>query len=254
MAPGLLSEDWTERYEGKLIHSIGVAAATTGLSANGQAAIYWEEELKRGLKACAIGGSGTSSPAVPMASPVTYVYAIEKSAAGILAGLRCGRTFVSSGLNGPKLRFVADVLKDGKIDVNIGGVAPTGVDIQFEAGVDNAKGKKLQIICNGSPIMTKVIESDSFIHRFDQKPEEYSVYWIRVIDTPKEEGFGMIDVLALSSPIYADDIAQEILLKHPEVEPGKAWIDVKRDPNEPQEMFVPPPPEMTRQITPQWEY
>ena len=253
----LLNEDLTERREGKLVYSMASAAATTGLSANGQAALFWDKELAKGLKACVIAGSGTASPKVPMAVPVTYVYAYKKSAAGILDGLRRGRTFLSSDLRGPRVRFLADVLADDRIDVNIGGVVPVGLETKFEVGVENARGKKLQVLRNGYPILTSIIEGDHFVQRFSEFPEQPAAYWVRVIDKAVGNGFGAVDVLALSSPIYAEDITQQLLLAHPELEPDKAWIEMRRDPTEPgvidQRWFTPGAVSAT-EAAPKWQY
>lgn len=256
MWPEQLGEDLTEREDGKLVYSIATAAFTTRLSANGQAAVFWDKELARGLKACAIAGSGTSSPKVPMASPITYVYAYRKSVAGILDGLRRGRTFLSSGPNGPKIRFLADVLKDNRFDVNIGGVIPLQLETEFEVGVEDGQGKKLQVMRDGLPIMSAIIPSDHYIQRFVELPSRYSVYHVQVIGKAAEKGFGTVELLAVSSPIYAEDIMQQVLMAHPEVDPAKAWVDMARDPNEPsvidEEWFTPNAVSATEQV-PKWQ-
>lgn len=223
-----LGSAWTERKNGKLVSPIAVAAATTGLSGNDQASLFWQYEVKSGLKACAIAGTGTSSPDVPMGQPVTYVYALEKSAAGILDGLRRGRTFLSSGKNGPKIRILGDILDDQRADVSMGGAIPLGVETRLEVTVQGAKGKKLELLADGSPVFTKVIESDSFVHLIPVQPEAPCAFQARVITAPDKPGFGPLQVLAITSPLYAQDIAQQVLLRHPEIDPSKAWIDVRQ--------------------------
>jgi hypothetical protein len=208
-----LSEDLGERKEGKLVHSVAYAAASAvvrgepnQLSANGQACVFYDAELVRGLKAAAIGGSGSASPAVPLASPVTYVYATEKSVKGILDGLRRGRTYVSSGIKGPRLHFAADVLSDKKIDVGIGGTVPIGVPTTFEVAVDGAQGKEVQILLNGRPLISKTIESNGFVIQFEDTPANYAVYRARVIGKPEVVRFGNTELYAMTSPIYAQDL------------------------------------------------
>lgn len=222
-----LEEDLKRRAEGKLVYTIAQAAATAGLSANGQAAVFWDKELRRGQRAAVIAGSRSAAPGVPLARPVTYVYAAEKSVRGILDGLRMGRTYVSAGVDGPKLRFVVDVLHDQTVDVNIGGVIPLGVQAVFEAGVEHAEGHKLQVLKDGKPILTKIIEGDNFIHLFEQQPQAPCAYRLRVIKAPESEGFGPIEVLAMTSPIYAANIAQQILTRVPGLDPAATWIDVQ---------------------------
>jgi len=179
--------------------------------------------------AAAIGGSNSASPKVPLGQPITYVYARDKSAPAIIEGLRMGRTVISSGKNGPMLYMNADSLNDGKIDVGIGGVVPLGVDIMFHVSVKGAAGKKLQVLENGRPIRTVPIVKDSIGIRFLRHPTLYSVYRARVIGSPREgaAGFGDFDVYAMTSPIYAQDITQELLWRNPKLDVDRTWIEIQ---------------------------
>jgi hypothetical protein len=216
------------------VHSIAAAAsaaATAGsmgenMSANAQACLFWDYELNRGLMGCAIAGSGSGSGKVPLAKPVTYICSKDLSVPGLLEGLRLGRTYISCDVNGPKLAFNADAMTDNNVDVGIGGVVPLNVDISFVAGVQNAIGKKLQVLENGRPIRTVPINADDVAIRFTRHPTIYSTYRIRVIGPadPKRDGFGPIDVYALSSPIYAQDITQELLWRNPNLDLKKTWV------------------------------
>jgi len=226
-----LAEDVKTRKDGELVHSIAIAAATGDLglvSANRQAANFYDEELSRGLFACAVAGSGTGHRKVEIGEPLTYVYAKEKSAEAILEGLRLGRTYLSNDADGPQIQFRADVLNNDKIDVSIGGVVPLNVDVEFEAAITGAEGKKLQVIRDGELILTKVIEGKGFVHRFLQHPTVPAAYRVQVIGEPRDEdeGIGPIDMYALSSPIYARDIAGEVLRRVPNVDPNKTWVRV----------------------------
>ena len=259
-----LGEDLKERIKGKLVHSIAFAAASesaanldglpedmkvqAGLSANGQASVFYDAELVRGLKAAAIGGSNTSSPEVPMGAPVTYVYAIEKSARGIVNGLRRGRTFVSCGLDGPTLSFTADVLKDGVVDASLGGIVPLGVPTHFSVGVKKAKGKELQVLCNGRQFVSKTIDSDAAAVEFDDTPASYTEYRVRITGKPKQDRFGLIDVYALSSPIYAQDLD----LPDKKLKDYKKSIDKKKTDNR-KEVQLPASPGRG-EIKPKFQY
>jgi hypothetical protein len=204
----LLNKDLHKRNDkDKLVYSIAAAAsATEGRSANSQAALFWDYELVRGLQACAIAGSNSSSSHVPLASPVTYIFSRDKSLPGLLEGIRFGRTFVSQGLKGPKIHIEADFTNDGKADAAEGGVVPAGLLCRFVVYVSGAKGKKLQVINNGRPVITKIIEGDNFVTRFEQKPEGYSAYRAQVVEPAESEAFGMLDVLAMTSPMYSQII------------------------------------------------
>ena len=221
-----LDEEYQEMVNGRLAYPIAVAAATGDLSANGQAGLFWDYELMGGMKAGAIGGSRSASPQTPLAKPVTYVYAEEKSLAGIIDGLRQGRTFVSNGLDGPQILFKADVKCDGKVDIPLpGGIIPLHVETQFEVFVQGAPGKKVQVLRNGKTILTKIIEAknekEAFAVRFRQTPQQYSVYRVRVVEPAKTKGFGALDVIAQSSPIYAQAMYFG--------DPDKMWIKIKRN-------------------------
>ncbi|HOK09901.1 MAG TPA: CehA/McbA family metallohydrolase [Candidatus Hydrogenedens sp.] len=225
-------DDWIkEKKDGKFIYSLAAAVNESNIanvSANIQAARFWDYEIARGAMICGIAGSHSSNPSVPLGRPITYVRAEKKSLSAILDGIRLGRTYVSSGPNGPKLSFVADSLADNKIDVSIGGIVPLGIDIRFEAIVTNAKGKKLEVIFNGRPIVTKIVESDNFTLRFTDKPTRSGAYRLRIIGPPeKQKGFGDVEVYAMTSPIYAQDITPEILWRLPKFDPKKAWIEIK---------------------------
>ncbi|MBN2308279.1 MAG: CehA/McbA family metallohydrolase [Candidatus Hydrogenedentes bacterium] len=222
-------DEYGRRHEGRLVYSIAQAVSTPDLSGNGQAALFWDYELVRGVMASPIAGSLSSSPSVPLGQPITYVYALEKSARGIVDGLRSGRTFVSSGPDGPIIRFTADVLHDGKTDVGMGGIVPTGVDTQFQIQIGNANGMKAVLLYNGRSILSKKIEQESddqfFVLRHTQHPVSYAVFRVCVVRTATEPGFGPLDVVAMSSPIYA----QEMLVVDGQTPPEELWIKLEND-------------------------
>lgn len=230
IAPEALQPALLERNDdGKLIHAIARAASHTTLSANGQAARFWDYEMRRGLKASAYGGSGTASDAVPMAEPVTYVYAEEKSVDGILQGMWRGTTFVSSGLDGPVVRLTADVGNDGTNDIGMGGIIPIGLETKFIVEVYRGKGKKVEVLANGRTILSKIMEDDGHVHELLDRPSVYTAYRVRVVSTPEELGFGPLEVHALSSPIYA----QEMYIESDDVSIHDMWVRLKSEYNAP---------------------
>ncbi len=246
MGPPQLREDVKIRKDGGLVYSIAAAAATAQhgeISSNGQAALFWDYELNRGLTACAIGGSGSGSPKIPLGRPCTWVLAPELSSRGILEGIRQGRTFVTRDPSGPRLVLVADVMNDGKVDAGIGGAVPLNVDITFFAGVEGGTpGTKLQVLENGRPIRTVPINDPNTGIRFTRKPQVFSTYRIRVIAPvePAPNTFGTVDVQALSSPIYAMDITQELLMRTPKLDPSKTWV--RLNPENFEEVSIPDQP------------
>ena len=197
-----LDNFWHKREKGKLVYSIAFAAATEGVSANGQSTLFYDAELVRGAKMCVIGGSSSRAPEVPMAQPVTYVYGLEKSARGIIDGLRRGRTYISRGLDGPQIHFEVQVMK--KDVLPIGGLFPVGAPAKFSAIVQHAKGAELEVLVNGVAFIRKSIEGEEFAFQFEHTPDAYTTYRVRVINTHPTSGIGPVEVLATSSPIYAE--------------------------------------------------
>jgi len=229
-----LGNDAKERINGELIHSIAAAAAAVNygdLSANGQANLFYDYEQVRGLMAGITGGSGSGNPKIPLGQPLTYIHARELSVPALLEGLRLGRTYVSSGPHGPKIYFGADVLSDGKTDVGIGGIIPLDVEVSFEVSVKDALGMKLQVIENGRPIRTIPINSNDTGIRFKRIPTTEAAFRVRVIKPadPKSKGFGPLEVMAITSPIYARDITGELLWRNPNFDPDKSWVRIQSD-------------------------
>lgn len=222
---------------GRPLYPIAQAAATENLSANGKAELFWDIHMGSGLKASPIAGSMSAGPKVPLGSPVTYVYAYEKSLAGIMDGLRRGRTFVSSGLDGPTINFLADVNNDGTINISTGGVIPLGITTKFIINVKRAKGRKLQVFCDGSPILSVSIDKDSYFQDLEVTPQQYHVYRVRVVSEPDPRAstrgagpaFGDLDVHAISGPIYAQNLALFRREEETDGDPTNDWISIPTD-------------------------
>ncbi len=219
---------------GRLVHSMSIAANTTALSANGQATLFWDNELKRGLRASPIAGSLSWGKSTPLGQPVTYVYAKEKSLAGILEGLRRGCTFLTTDPKGPKLYFEADVLSDGKSDIKPGGIIPAGVDATLYVNVLGAKGYKVQILCDGEPVLTKNIDKDDLMVKFKPNIINVSTYRAQVTASMPEkgysEGFGDLSILAMTAPIYA----RKLLIVNENTDPTDAWRKLKQSDADPE--------------------
>jgi len=83
--------------------------------------LFWDELSKSGRHIVPLGGSddhsagtSTSPTASPIGSPTTMVFATELSVAGILAGLRSGRTVVKlTGPEDPMIEVASSVAPEG---------------------------------------------------------------------------------------------------------------------------------------------
>jgi len=232
-----LDQRWRERRDGKLVHSLAVAAATQGFSANAQSTLYWDLELVRGAKAGVIAGSNSDDPKVPLGAPVTYVYGREKSLLGILEGLRMGRTFVSRDLDGPTIEFQADVLADGSVEVGMGGIIPINRSSRLIIGIEGAKGARMDILLNGYPIRSRPIDTDKLFYSTTQQPDAFAVYRVRIVRAAQEPGYGPTELLAMSSPIYAQSYVVE-----EGQDAAQGWVQIDNEWEDPRswEGFLPP--------------
>jgi hypothetical protein len=173
---------------------------------------YWECWLDRGEQIGATGGSDShwlSLHAIAgPGQPTTWVYAPEASTAGVLAGLRAGRTSVTGQppeLGGPLL------LLEAPGEAMVGDTVAPGTTLRV-----TAKGLRmpavLRIRANGAQVIEeKLLPGQSYTFR---APSEAG--WVRAIllspvalpvstavdlgdATPQRDGMPM---LALTSPIY----------------------------------------------------
>jgi hypothetical protein len=123
-------------------------------SDNDTAIRFWEGFLDAGHRVAATGGSDNhyvATTAIQGAGqPTTWVYAEERSAAGVLAGIRAGHTFVSHqppGLGGPRIFIEADADRDGAFESMAGDAVPRSAALRVR--VEGAAGAKLRLVGTG---------------------------------------------------------------------------------------------------------
>jgi hypothetical protein len=125
---------------------------------------FWEDLLERGGHAAALGGSddhkggnGSGPLYSPLAMPATRVWAEELSVAGILDGIRNGRTVVQvHGPDGPMIEAEIDGLRRGNTVF-----ADTSM---LRATVTASAGMVLQAWKNGKLMTTVDVTGDPFVH------------------------------------------------------------------------------------------
>jgi hypothetical protein len=136
-------------------------------SSNDDAVRYWEGWLDRGAKVGATGGSDnhwrSTFAAQGVGQPTTWVFARERSAAGILEGLKAGRTFISHqppNLAGPLLFLEGDGTMVGD------DVAPGAT---LRVGVEGGTGMFLRIVATGSEMLGEPVQvtGPTFEHQFE---------------------------------------------------------------------------------------
>lgn len=125
---------------------------------------FWEDLLERGGHAAALagsddhsGGNGSGPLYSPLGIPTTRVWAEELSVAGILEGIRNGRTVVQiRGRDGPMIETEMDGLRKGDTVF-----ADTST---LRATVTASAGMFLRVWKNGTLMTTVDITGDPFIH------------------------------------------------------------------------------------------
>lgn len=142
-------------------------------SSNDDAIRYWEGWLDRGYHLAATGGSDNhwvSTTAVQgVGQPTTWVFARKRTAAGVLAGLEAGHTFVSHqppAHGGPMVFLEGDGDAHGRFESIVGDSVPPGSELRVR--VRGAPGSLLRIVTDGGAeaIPTVPVTGARFEHRF----------------------------------------------------------------------------------------
>ena len=170
---------------------------------NDYAVSYWEGWLDRGAHVAATGGSDShwlsTTAAQGPGQPTTWVYVEERSARGVLEGIRAGHTFVSHqppAYGGPRAFLEADADHDGSYERMVGDTAPPGAALRVR--VLGAPGAFLRVVTDGgkeafAPVL---VTSPAFEHRFRLRGRRS---WVRAEVYAADRTVGM---LALTSALY----------------------------------------------------
>jgi Melibiase len=115
---------------------------------------YWQEWLDKGHHVTATGGSDThwvsTTAAQGVGQPTTWVFVEERTAAGIMEGLRSGHTFITHqppNYGGAQIFLEGDADRDGTYEAIVGDTVPTGSPLR--ARVVGAPGSMLRVVTDG---------------------------------------------------------------------------------------------------------
>jgi len=102
--------------------------------------VFWDNHLLSGKRIPGVGGSDThqlkgfEANFLRHAEPTTWVYAEERSAGALLAGIRAGHVSVSDEPQAPRIDLMADTDDDGVFETMMGDnvVLPEGSNVTFK--------------------------------------------------------------------------------------------------------------------------
>ena len=133
---------------------------------NDRQLLFWQRWLDRGAKVGAVGGSDThwayTSSAQGVGQPTTWVYAENKTPAGVLAGLRAGRTTISHqppAYDGPRLFLEADGNGDGSYEAMVGDTVRPGSRVRVR--VTGAPAATVRLVGDGGREVAAPVQVDS---------------------------------------------------------------------------------------------
>lgn len=183
--------------------------AFQGLSSqNHEALALYDTYLDDGHRLAAVGGSDNhwvwTSWAQGPGQPTTWIYAPEADEAGLLDGIRRGRTFVSWDWTGPQLLVEADSGDaDDDYDCMPGDVTSAAGRIDVRVTVANGAGHRLRLVLDGDVVDETVAPTtphtwETTVEVPERVDEAKGHNWLRA-EALLEEDFTM---RALTSPIY----------------------------------------------------
>ncbi|MBM0107734.1 CehA/McbA family metallohydrolase [Steroidobacter sp. S1-65] len=161
---------------------------------------FWHEQLQKGHRLTAIGGSDThdikSRRAATVGVPTTVVYARELSVDGIVEGIRAGNVFIdTAGTRDRKLEMTA---RHGQSTVSMGGELrlPLNQPATFTVRVEQIPDGSIEVIRDGAIAQRSPIPAATHSWSFEETSDGKS-HWIR-IDVRDADG----KLALIGNPIY----------------------------------------------------
>ncbi|MGZ5200193.1 MAG: CehA/McbA family metallohydrolase [Telluria sp.] len=164
---------------------------------------FWQDQLQKGLRPTAIGGSdnheGGGGNKHPVGMPTTVVHAEELSQLAILQGIRLGHVFVDTdGTPDRLLEFTAQ-LDAAHAMMGDALVAPAGKAVRFDVHVAHAAGAAIHLIQDArevAPLRDARVDGEDATRNFTWTSDGKR-HWIRV-EVRDASGHLML----LGNPIY----------------------------------------------------
>ncbi len=166
---------------------------------------FWEDQLRRGYRLTAVGGSDNHHAPWPpdhpgsVGDPTTVIYAQNLSVAALLDGIRSGRVFIDvTGSRDHSLDFEAHA---GEVSAEMGSTlaAPADTPVSLDLHVANCPGSTVHWFLDGaeSPALPEqsIASADQTLHA--QWTFDGSRHWIRA-EVHDSDG----RLLLLGNPVY----------------------------------------------------
>lgn len=180
------------------------------------AAPWWEQQFLARARKPMVGGSDNHwrilTGIAGVGQPTTWVFARDSRPASILAGIRAGRTTVSSQpptMQGARLEpTVVEDWSHGRSAI-VGGVVRAEGPLLVRTRVRNGAGLTLRLISTGQVVASGVVSGvDTVVEQPVVLPPGG---WLR-LELHADPGTEMI---AMTSPVYADDSAPRKVRQQP---------------------------------------
>jgi predicted metal-dependent phosphoesterase TrpH len=140
-------------------HGHAPASPEEAISTNERAISWWSDLLADGVRVAPVAAADFHRKPQNLASPCTLVYASEKSEAGILAGIRAGRTLLVRHPRGQRIELAADSAGDSSFAALPGDTVAPGT--KFRVRALRASGDTLRVMAGRREILrTKVAGAD----------------------------------------------------------------------------------------------
>jgi len=177
---------------------------------NYQSLAVWDEQLRQGKRITGVGGSDKHQGPFTgelgwyeIGTPCTWVYADALSVEAIVAGIRAGHVFVSTGPTGPRLELTAEA-NGQRVMMGDELRLPAGSSLHLRCRVQGGAGNLLWLV-SAQEIHETEITNDDFSHEH-QVTVTGDTYWraevIEPPEVPLEEEPAALMALALGNPIY----------------------------------------------------
>lgn len=154
---------------------------------------FWDNVLNSGRRITGVGGSDAhhvkkwQSVLLDHGNPTTWVFAEEKNAQSIVAGIKAGHVSISYAPAAPRLEFIADVNGDGVNDAMMGDSVEEFSDVvsftislvNGDGNPDSERGKIIELdTCTVENIASGRLSIDAVLHILSIKmtPARNDVY------------------------------------------------------------------------------